>query len=300
MKKTLRSVLMFLVVGLLVATTVGAAAPAPAKDPEGVIGAIFDALNAGDVKLATSNVAEDAVLVLLPPAIAAPDPNVIQGKEAIGKWWTMLVADKGGFELSDFRTDGNKVSWKAAMTGAYFTDLGLEPLQAEGVGIVENGLLKSYIWNMSSESMARLEAAMALAANKEAARSWLTAWEQGDEKAMGELLAKDFVNHTPPLPEDRDAFIAAGVANHENFPTGKYTIQNLMAEGDMVSVFGHFEGAHTGTPFEGIPAKGAKASFDFSVLFRMKDGKIAERWATADDVMGLLVPLGFKLVPPAQ
>jgi hypothetical protein len=32
MKKTLRSVLMFLLVGLLLATTVGAA-PAPAKDP---------------------------------------------------------------------------------------------------------------------------------------------------------------------------------------------------------------------------------------------------------------------------
>ena len=26
------------------------------------------------------------------------DPNVIQGKEAIGKWWTMLVADKADFE----------------------------------------------------------------------------------------------------------------------------------------------------------------------------------------------------------
>lgn len=298
MKKTLRSVLMFLVVGLLLATTVGAA-PAPAKDPEGVIGAIFGALNAGDVKLATSNVAEDAVLVLLPAAIAAPDPNVIQGKEAIGKWWTMLAADKAGFELSDFRTDGDKVSWKATMTGGYFTDLGLtEPLHAEGVGIVENGQLKSYIWNMSGESMARLAAAEALAANKQAARSWLAAWEQGDQKAMGELLAADFVNHSPPLPEDRDGFIAAGVATHESFPTGKYTIQNLMAAGDMVSLYGHFDGAHTGKPFDGIPATGAKAGFDFSVLFKMKDGKIADRWATADDVMGLLVPLGFKLTPP--
>ncbi len=235
---------------------------------------------------------------MLPPAIAAPDPNVIQGKEAISKWWTMLAADKGSFDVLDFKVDGSKVTWKASMTGDVFTNLGLEPLQAEGMGIVENGLLKSYIWNVSSESMARLAAAGALAANKDTARSWLTAWEKGDQKAMGELLAKDFVNHSPPLPEDREGFIAAGVENHEQFPTGKYTIQNLIAAGDMVSVYGHFNGAHTGKPFEGIPATGAKASFDFSLLFKMKDGKITERWATADDVMGLLVPLGFKLTPP--
>jgi predicted ester cyclase len=299
MRKNLRLVLVFLVVAILVTTAAGATAQAQVKDPEGTIRAIFGALNAGDVKQATANVADDAVLVLLPPAIAAPDPNVIQGKEVIGKWWTMLAADKAGFELSDFRTDGDKVSWKATMTGGYFTDLGLtEPLRAEGVGIVENGQLKSYIWNMSSESMARLAAAEALAANKQAVRGWLAAWEKGDQKAMSELLAKDFVNHSPPLPEAREGFIAAGVENHAQFPTGKYTIQNLIAAGDMVSVYGHFDGAHTGKPFEGIPATGAKASFDFSLLFKMKDGKIAERWATADDVMGLLVPLGFKLMPP--
>lgn len=300
MKNTLRLILLFLVAVLLVTPAAGVTAQEQARDPEGAIRAIFGALNAGDVELATSNVAGDAVLVLLPPAIAAPDPNVIQGKEAIGEWWTMLVADNGGFDISDVKVDGNKVTWKAAMTGDFFTNLGLEPLQAEGMGIVENGLLKSYIWNVSSESMARLDTAMALAVNKEAVRSWLTAWEKGDQKAMGELLARDFVNHTPPMPKDRKGFIEAGVESHEQFPTGKYTIQNIIADGDMVAVFGNFEGTHTGKPFAGIAAKGAKANFDFSLLFRMKDGKIAERWATADSVMGMLVPLGYTLTPPQQ
>lgn len=298
MKKTLRMVFMFLLVGLLIATTAGAAAPAPTTDPEGVIRAIFGALNAGDVKLATSYVAEDAVLVLLPPAIAAPDPNVIQGKEAISKWWTFLVSDKGGFDVSGFNVEGNRVTWQAAMTGAFFTALGLAPLQAEGMGIVEDGLLKSYIWSVSGESMARLAAAAALAENKAATRNWFAALEKGEEKAILELLAEDFVNHTPPMPEDRTGFAAVWVENHAMFPTGKYTIHSLVAEGDMVSVFGRFDGAHSGKPFEGIAAKGTKVGFEFSVLFRMKDGKIAERWATADDVMGMLVPLGFQLLPP--
>ena len=300
MKKTLRLVFMFLLVGLLIVTTAGAAAPAPTTDPEGVIRAIFGALNAGDVKLATSYLAEDAVLVLLPPAIAAPDPNVIQGKEAISKWWTFLVSDEGGFDVSGFDVEGNKVTWKAAMTGAYFTALGLAPLQAEGMGIVEDGLLKSYIWNVSGESMARLAAAGALAENKAATRNWFAALEKGEEKAILELLAEDFVNHTPPMPEDRIGFAAVWVENHAIFPTGKYTIHSLVAEGDMISVFGRFEGAHSGKPFEGIAAKGTKVGFDFSVLFRMKDGKIAERWATADDVTGMLLPLGFQLLPPEK
>ena len=300
MKKTLRLVFMFLLVGLLIVTTAGAAAPAPTTDPEGVIRAIFGALNAGDVKLATSYLAEDAVLVLLPPAIAAPDPNVIQGKEAISKWWTFLVSDEGGFDVSGFDVEGNKVTWKAAMTGAYFTALGLAPLQAEGMGIVEDGLLKSYIWNVSGESMARLAAAGALAENKSATRNWFAALEKGEEKAILELLAEDFVNHTPPMPEDRIGFAAVWVENHAIFPTGKYTIHSLVAEGDMISVFGRFEGAHSGKPFEGIAAKGTKVGFDFSVLFRMKDGKIAERWATADDVTGMLLPLGFQLLPPEK
>ena len=85
------------------------------------------------------------------------------------------------------------------------------------------------------------------------------------------------------------------------FPTGKYTIQNLDGGGRHgVAVRGHFDGAHTGKPLEGIPAIGAKASFDFSLLFKMKDGKITERRATAGHVMGLLVPLGFKLTPPEK
>ncbi len=51
MRKTSRLILVFLVVALLVTTAAGATAQAQVKDPEGVIRAIFGALNAGDVKL---------------------------------------------------------------------------------------------------------------------------------------------------------------------------------------------------------------------------------------------------------
>ena len=57
---------------------------------------------------------------------------------------------------------------------------------------------------------------------------------------------------------------------------------------------------HDGEPFMGIPAGAAEASSDTSILLRLEEGKIAARWGTADDVMGMLVPLGFELVPPRE
>ena len=47
-----------------------------------------------------------------------------------------------------------------------------------------------------------------------------------------------------------------------------------------------------------IPASGMEVNFDFSILLRVTNGKIVERWAMANDVVGMLIPLGFKLVPP--
>ncbi len=196
MTKTLRLALILMLAVLLMCNTASAAAPTTPTDPEGVIRAIFTALNAGDVKTAISYVADDAVLVLFPPTIASPDSNVIQGKKAITDRWSFVTESKDHFDISNLKVDGNTVTWKMAITKDYFNELGLGPLQAEGVGIVEDGKLKSYIWNMSQESMARLAAAKALAANKETARNWLKAVEAGDKKAMDGLLAKGFVNHT--------------------------------------------------------------------------------------------------------
>lgn len=139
---------------------------------------------------------------------------------------------------------------------------------------------------------------MRLEMNKNIVRRYQKAWEQADLTALDELIAEDFVNHSSPLPPDREGMMEFAAEHRSQFPTGTYSIQNLVAEGDLVFVYGQYQGTHDGEPFMGIPASGAEASFDYSTLLRLEDGKIAERWGTADDVMGLLVPLGFELVPP--
>jgi len=298
MKKSMIVVMVFAVIWALLSTASNITAQEQETDPESVIRAILGALDAGDAETALSYIAEDAVIVLLPPALGGEN-NIMVGKEVIGDWWAFLATDHSRTELWDFTVDGNKVTWKASLWGDYFENIGMEaPLQADGVGIVEDGLLQTYTWKASDESIARLQAAEMRSANKEIVRRYLEAWEQADLATLDELLAADFINHSSPLPPDREGMMTFATEHRNQFPTGEYTIQHLVAEDNLVFMYGRFQGTHDGEPFMDIPANGVEVDFAFSILFRLQDGKLAERWGTADDVMGMLIPLGFELVPP--
>lgn len=141
---------------------------------------------------------------------------------------------------------------------------------------------------------------MSLEANKEIVCRYQRAWEQADLATLDELLTKDFVNHSLPLPPDRAGILEFAAQHRRQFPTGTYTIRHLIAEGDLVAVFGHHAATHDGEPFQGIPASGVAVRFDYFILLRLENGQIAEHWGASDDIMGMLVPLGFKLVPPGE
>ncbi len=136
--------------------------------------------------------------------------------------------------------------------------------------------------------------------NEAIVRRYQTAWEQADLVTLGEVLAEEFVNHSPPLPPTRGEMLDFAAEHRRQFPAGTYTIRQLIADNDLVFVFGNYHGVHTGEPFDGIPARGAVADFDFFILLRLANGKIVERWGAADDVMGMLLPLGYKLQAPGQ
>jgi predicted ester cyclase len=51
----------------------------------------------------------------------------------------------------------------------------------------------------------------------------------------------------------------------------------VIAEGDYVAVRWIVSADHT-APFAGIPATGRRVSFDGMVLYRLRDGRIAETW----------------------
>jgi steroid delta-isomerase-like uncharacterized protein len=108
-----------------------------------------------------------------------------------------------------------------------------------------------------------------------------------------ELTAEDFVNHSAPpgVPGDRDgqkmylgAFMAA-------FPDCRFTIDDMIAEGDQVVTKKTFTGTHT-EELSGIPPTGKRVTLQFADVMRVRDGKIVEHWLAMDQ-MSFMQQLGL-------
>jgi predicted ester cyclase len=82
------------------------------------------------------------------------------------------------------------------------------------------------------------------------------------------------------------------------FPDVKFTIDDMVNQGDVVASLVHGEGTQTGN-FMGIPPSGKHARWRSVGFFRVKDGKIVEHWGIPD-LLGLLIQIGVIPPPPAE
>ena len=103
-------------------------------------------------------------------------------------------------------------------------------------------------------------------------------WELG-----AQVYAPDFVNHglsrDVSLKEDNDA--AKGWK--QAFPDLRMTVQQVIAEGDLVSVLWVAEGTNTGTG-NGLPATGKRGRIRGITNWRIVDGRIKEEWSAFDQL----------------
>ena len=105
-----------------------------------------------------------------------------------------------------------------------------------------------------------------------------------------------FVDHTvrpgmPPGVEGTRMFLNMLFAA---FPDLHATIQDLIAEGDLVVDRMTCEGTHRGL-FMGAAPTGKRVKWSFIDIHRIVDGKVVEHWAEADTI-ALMQQLG--LIPP--
>jgi len=128
-------------------------------------------------------------------------------------------------------------------------------------------------------------------------------WNQRKLTLADDLFAEDCVTHqlrvgtdpagVPRGPEVMKHHVAEWLAA---FPDIRFTIEQMLAEGDRVMTQCVARGTHLGS-WLGIPATGKFISIQMFVVHRFADGVIAEDWVLVDS-LGVFQQLG--LVPPSE
>lgn len=122
-----------------------------------------------------------------------------------------------------------------------------------------------------------------LEANKKLIEEHYAALWGGDEAALRRQLAENFHDHSaaPNAPQGIEPVIQLSRQMRPVFPDMKVTLNRVVAEGDMVAVHATWRGTQKGT-FQGVAATNKSIWFPGMVFWRIKDGKIVERWAMID------------------
>ena len=119
--------------------------------------------------------------------------------------------------------------------------------------------------------------------NKQTIRSVYRAIGDGDAEALGALMADDLTEHEelPDLEPTKEGVMSFFAMLHGAFADLTMTPDDILAEGDKVSVRGTLTGTHSGD-FMGIPASGRAISVAFYDLLRVQDGQVVEHWGLTD------------------
>ncbi len=121
--------------------------------------------------------------------------------------------------------------------------------------------------------------------NKAIARRLIEeAWNQGNLTTVDELMALDHVGHhslVPNQPSSREFYKQYIVRTRTAFPDFHATIEEQIAEGDLVVTRWSVQGTHQGM-FHGHSPTGKQMAVTGIVIDRIVDGKAVEGWMEMD------------------
>jgi len=117
-----------------------------------------------------------------------------------------------------------------------------------------------------------------------------------DFAVCDEIVATDYVEHAiAPFGTDAPGSVVGpehmrGVVQWlvDQFPDMSMTIESVVADQDVVAVRVLSEGTNLGKLNGVVPPTGKKFSAHQSHWYRVEDGKLAEHWATRDDLVTML------------
>jgi steroid delta-isomerase-like uncharacterized protein len=122
-------------------------------------------------------------------------------------------------------------------------------------------------------------------------------FNQGNLAAVDQFLAAEYrdANALPGQEPGREGAKRAFALYQEVFPDLRYTIEEMIAEGDTVVTRATFRATHQET-FLGVPPTNRQVSVTTVHITRLEGGRIREHWSLMDD-LGLMQQLG--VVPAA-
>jgi len=123
-------------------------------------------------------------------------------------------------------------------------------------------------------------------------------WHKGNLDALDDFLATDYVRHTNPgsreggvdihgIEDTRQSIAAMRAA----FPDVHFANDDIMVDGDKVAARWTCTGTHRGE-YRGIAPTGRQVKFIGINIFRLRDGKIIERWSVEERVHPLTATRG--------
>jgi len=130
-------------------------------------------------------------------------------------------------------------------------------------------------------------------------RTWISTWERDDvaDVDFSEFMTSDFIRHDPNVPEVHGPDAEQGLVAmyRAAFPDLSFTVEHLVAQGDMVFARLTARGTHRGELL-GIPPTGREVTVAVMELYRVTGDKIAEQWVVMD-TLGMLQQLGAIPTP---
>jgi predicted SnoaL-like aldol condensation-catalyzing enzyme len=103
-----------------------------------------------------------------------------------------------------------------------------------------------------------------------------------DLSLLDNYMRDDYIQHNPDVPQGKKGFIEFFKNTFKAIPDFRYTLDKIVADGDLVMIYCRTTGTHTGGEWLGKQASGNKLDFNVVDIFRIQDGKIAEHWDVAD------------------
>ena len=136
------------------------------------------------------------------------------------------------------------------------------------------------------------------ARNKAVARSFFEdVLDKGRLEDYAKSQAPDFIAHSEGRPASLEEDMTAAREQRKALPDMRVKVNNIVAEGDFVSVYWTASGTNTAAGW-GIPATGKSVSASGMTLFRFERGLIQEEWSVFN-MYSILKQLGLLPQPQA-